>query len=176
MEPRRNGVFDIQNGHVQAMMVYDCVMRSGCGGQEQEAQVRIELGYLRTRASRIAEYAPTRLSSPMKALVYSCFSTNLLQEMQRLPVSPVLQPLYCLRMHIASVEDLHCNQKNSLTEGGFDEISYVTRFTPATSFVILDEILLNTSGGNTYLYTMLSGPYVTHADKCGKKVLTNLPS
>lgn len=38
-----------------------------------------------------------------------------------------------------------------LTAGGLDEISYVTRLTPDTSFVIRDEILRRTSGGKTYL-------------------------
>ena len=42
-------------------------------------------------------------------------------------------------------------KKSVLTAGGFEEISYVTRFTPATSFVILLEILRNTSGGKTNL-------------------------
>lgn len=37
------------------------------------------------------------------------------------------------------------------TAGGLDDISYVTRFIPATSFVILDDIRFRTSGGNTYL-------------------------
>lgn len=38
------------------------------------------------------------------------------------------------------------------TEGGFDEISYVTRLIPSTSFVILLEIFLKTSGGNINLH------------------------
>jgi len=38
-----------------------------------------------------------------------------------------------------------------LTAGGFDEMSYVTRLIPATSFVIRDEIRRRTSGGKENL-------------------------
>lgn len=38
-----------------------------------------------------------------------------------------------------------------LTAGGLDEISYVTRLMPETSFVILDEIRRRTSEGKTNL-------------------------
>jgi hypothetical protein len=37
------------------------------------------------------------------------------------------------------------------TPGGFEDISYVTRFTPATSFVIREDTRRRTSGGKTYL-------------------------
>jgi hypothetical protein len=43
-----------------------------------------------------------------------------------------------------------------LTPGGFEEISYTTRLTPATSFVILDEIFRRTAGGNANLGPRLS--------------------
>lgn len=38
-----------------------------------------------------------------------------------------------------------------LTAGGLDEISYVTRLMPETSFVILDEMRRRTSEGKTNL-------------------------
>lgn len=38
-----------------------------------------------------------------------------------------------------------------LTAGGLDEMSYVTRLMPETSFVILDEIRRRTSEGKTNL-------------------------
>ena len=38
-----------------------------------------------------------------------------------------------------------------LTAGGLDEISYVTRLIPATSFVIREDTFRRTSGGKTYL-------------------------
>lgn len=41
--------------------------------------------------------------------------------------------------------------KEQLTPGGFEEISYVTRFTPDTSFVMREDIRRSTSGGKTYL-------------------------
>ena len=43
-----------------------------------------------------------------------------------------------------------------LTPGGFEEMSYTTRLTPATSFVILDEIFRRTAGGNANLEPRLS--------------------
>lgn len=41
--------------------------------------------------------------------------------------------------------------RQQLTPGGFEEISYVTRFTPDTSFVMREDIRRSTSGGKTYL-------------------------
>ena len=41
--------------------------------------------------------------------------------------------------------------KEELTPGGFEEMSYVTRFMPTTSFVIREDIRRSTSGGKTYL-------------------------
>jgi len=42
-------------------------------------------------------------------------------------------------------------ERAKLTAGGLDEISYVTRLIPATSFVMREDIFRRTSGGKTYL-------------------------
>ena len=43
------------------------------------------------------------------------------------------------------------SHSHSTVAGGLDEMSYVTRFTPLTSFVMREEIRFRTSGGKTYL-------------------------
>lgn len=50
--------------------------------------------------------------------------------------------------HIARSNKHKCT--GALTAGGLDEISYVTRLIPATSFVIREDTFLSTSGGKIY--------------------------
>jgi hypothetical protein len=45
----------------------------------------------------------------------------------------------------------HAEMEVMLTAGGLDDMSYVTRLIPATSFVMREDMRRKISGGNTYL-------------------------
>lgn len=49
-----------------------------------------------------------------------------------------------------------------LTPGGLDETSYTTRFTPAISLVMREEILLSTSGGKSNLHAVCTPKISIH--------------
>jgi hypothetical protein len=53
-----------------------------------------------------------------------------------------------------------------LTPGGFEETSYVTRFTPDTSFVMREDIRRSTSGGKTYLMNQWNKRQAVLGNKC----------
>ena len=66
-----------------------------------------------------------------------------------------------------------------LTAGGFDEISYVTRLIPATSFVMREDTFRRTSGGKTYLperegFRVKIAKH-KRSDKLGKESRTKTP-
>ena len=60
------------------------------------------------------------------------------------------KPFYGLKEKPANERGTR-HAREQLTPGGFEDISYVTRFTPVTSLVIREDIRRSTSGGNTYL-------------------------
>lgn len=105
-----------------------------------------------------AEYYFNLLNTELHPLASSppnltCYTTV------KFDISEPLSSLLCQNYNHSTVYETSDQQvkanetmQHKHTLGGLDEISYVTRFMPGTSFVIRDDMRLKTSGGNTYLF------------------------